>query len=176
MPVYTVHAPLAAGVDLRSTDRFVFIRDGFHLWAAVLGAVWLAWHRLWLALLGWVVLMMVVDVVLARIGIGAGTIAVVDLLLSILLGLEASSLKRWSYSRGNWRELDVVVADDLDAAERRFFERWAARRSTIGYDHNTVDRGAAPPTRDNGNGNGQRPPPLPHASIIGLFPEPGGGR
>ncbi|MGJ4890251.1 DUF2628 domain-containing protein [Bradyrhizobium sp. HKCCYLRH3099] len=174
MPVYTVHAPLAAGADLRSTDRFVFIRDGFHLWAAVLGAVWLAWHRLWLAALGWIVLVIVVDVVLARIGVGAGAIASVDLLMAILLGLEASTLKRWSYSRNKWRQLDVVVADDVDAAERRFFERWAARRSDLGYDNNTVDRGAAPPTRD--NGNGQRPPPLPHASIIGLFPEPGGGR
>jgi Protein of unknown function (DUF2628) len=174
MPVYTVHAPLAAGADPRSTDRFVFIRDGFHLWAAVLGAVWLAWHRLWLAMLGWAVLMIALDVILVRVGVSGGAIAGIDLLFAILLGFEASSLERWSYSRGNWRQLDIVVADDLDAAERRFFERWAARRSTIGYDNHTVDRGAAPPTRD--NGNGQHPPPLPHASIIGLFPEPGGGR
>ncbi|MGC2775366.1 MAG: DUF2628 domain-containing protein [Bradyrhizobium sp.] len=174
MPVYTVHAPLAAGADLRSTDRFVFIRDGFHFWAAVLGAVWLAWHRLWLAMLGWSVLMIVLDVVLVRVGVSGGAIAGIDLLFAVLLGLEASSLERWSYSRGNWRQLDVVVADDLDAAERRFFERWAARRSTIGYDNHTVDRGAAPPPRD--NGSGQHPPPLPHSSIIGLFPEPGGGR
>lgn len=174
MPVYTVHAPLAAGADLRSTDRFVFVRDGFHFWAAVLGAVWLAWHRLWLAMLLWAVLMIALDVILVRVGVGSGAIAGIDLLLAILLGLEASSLKRWSYSRRHWRQLDVVVADDLDAAERRFFERWAARRSTIGYDNHTVDRGAAPPTRD--NGNGQHPPPMPHSSIIGLFPEPGGGR
>ena len=173
MPVYTVHAPLAAGADLRSTDRFVFIRDGFHLWAAVLGAVWLAWHRLWLGGIGYAALMIVIDLILARIGVASGAIAAIDLLMAILLGLEASSLKRWSYSRGNWRQLDVVVADDLDAAERRFFERWAARRSTIGYDNHTVDRGAPPPTRDNGQ---RPPPPLPHASIIGLFPEPGGGR
>ncbi len=175
MPVYTVHAPLAAGADLRSTDRFVFIRDGFHFWAALLGAVWLAWHRLWLALVGWVVLIVALDVVLVRIGIGGGTIAAIDLLFAILLGLEASSLKRWSYSRGKWRQLDIVVADDLDAAERRFFERWAARRGATGYDSHAVDRGAPPPARDNGNGQ-RPPPPLPHASIIGLFPEPGGGR
>jgi len=175
MPVYTVHAPLAAGADLRSTDRFVFIRDGFHFWAAVLGAVWLAWHRLWLAMLGWIVLMIALDMVLVRTGIGGGTIAAIDLLFAILLGLEASSLKRWSYSRGNWRQLDIVVADDLDAAERRFFERWAARRGTGAYDSHAVDRGAPPPARDAGNGQ-RPPPPLPHASIIGLFPEPGGGR
>jgi hypothetical protein len=173
MPVYTVHAPLDAGVDLRSTDRFVFVRDGFHLWAAVFGVLWLAWHRLWLALIGWVVAIAAIDFLLLKLGIGGGTIVLADILLAILLGFEASSLKRWSFSRGNWRQLDIVVGDDRDAAERRFFERWAARRAS-GYDNHTVDRGAPPPTRDNPGIH--RPPPLPHSSIIGLFPEPGGGR
>ena len=45
MPVYTVHAPVANNMDFRATDRFAFVRDGFHLWAAVLGVIWLAWHR-----------------------------------------------------------------------------------------------------------------------------------
>jgi hypothetical protein len=174
MPVYTVHAPLASGTDLRATDRFVFVRDGFHVWAAVLGVIWLAWHRLWLALIGWIVLVVAVDAILLGIGVGRGTVFCADVLLAILLGFEASSLERWSFSRGNWRQLDIVVGDDRDAAERRFFERWAARRGTGAYDNHTVDRGAPPPTREPGNGH--RPPPLPHASIIGLFPEPGGGR
>jgi len=172
MPVYTVHAPLTAGADLRATDRFVFVRDGFHFWAAVLGVIWLAWHRLWLALIGWIIVVAAVDAVLLGIGIGRGTVFFADVLLAILLGFEASSLERWSFSRGNWRQLDIVVGDDRDAAERRFFERWAARRGAAAYDNHTVDRGAPPPTRDNGS----HPPPMPHSSIIGLFPEPGGGR
>jgi len=67
MPVYTVHAPVANNMDFRATDRFAFVRDGFHLWAAVLGVIWLAWHRLWLALLGWIVLMAVVDVAMRMV-------------------------------------------------------------------------------------------------------------
>ena len=35
MPVYTVHAPVASGADLAATDKFAFVRDGFHFWAAV---------------------------------------------------------------------------------------------------------------------------------------------
>ena len=69
MPVYTVHAPVGSNADLRATDRFAFVRDGFHLWAAVLGAVWLAWHRLWLALIGWLVLMTVLDIGMVRLGV-----------------------------------------------------------------------------------------------------------
>jgi len=172
MPVYTVHAPLAFGADLRATDRFVFVRDGFHLWAAVFGVLWLAWHRLWLALIGWIIAVAAVDAILLSAGIGRGNVGLADILLAILLGLEASSLERWTLSRGGWRQLDIVVGDDRDAAERRFFERWSARRSG-GYDQ-MVDRGAPPPTRD--NLAIRTPPPLPHASIIGLFPEPGCGR
>ena len=40
------------------------------------------------------------------------------------MGLEAASLRRWSYSRGKWRQIDFVVADDEETAERRFFDRW----------------------------------------------------
>ena len=66
MPVYTVHAPTANSADFAATDRFAFVRDGFHVWAAILGVVWLAWHRLWLALLGWIVLMTVIDVAMVQ--------------------------------------------------------------------------------------------------------------
>ena len=71
MPVYTVHAPTANDVGIRATDRFAFVRDGFHVWAALLGPVWLAWHRLWLALIGWIVVIAAIDVGMARLGAGA---------------------------------------------------------------------------------------------------------
>ena len=171
MPVYTVHGPITGGADLRATDRFVFVRDGFHLWAAVFGALWLAWHRLWLATIGWIVVMTAIDVAMVKLGVGAATVFCADCLLVLLLGFEASSLQRWSLSRRKWRQLDIVVADDVEAAERRFFERWSARQGSVGRNQSTVDRGAPPPTRDI-----PRPPPLPAGGIIGLFPEPGASR
>src|SRR5438445_9680368 len=79
MPVYTVHAPVTNGADLTATDRFAFVRDGFHFWAAVAGVIWLAWHRLWLALIGWIVLMLAVDLGLPALGIGRGTVFAVNL-------------------------------------------------------------------------------------------------
>ena len=131
MPVYTVHAPVANNMDFRATDRFAFVRDGFHLWAAVFGVVWLAWHRLWLALLGWIVLMTVIDVVMVKLGVSAATVFLVDTLLALLLGFEAASLERWTLSRRKWRQLDIVVADDEEAAERRFFDRWTAQATAL---------------------------------------------
>ncbi|HET7885333.1 MAG TPA: DUF2628 domain-containing protein [Bradyrhizobium sp.] len=176
MPVYTVHAPVAYAVDFRATDRFAFVRDGFHVWAALFGVVWLAWHRLWLALLGWIVLMTVLDIAMVKLGVAAGVVFLVDALLALLLGFEAASLRRWTLSRRNWRQLEIVVADDEEAAERRFFDRWTARQRVSANDQPSIDRGAPPPTRDIPGQAFSRPPSSPRDEIIGLFPEPGASR
>ena len=99
MPVYTVHAPVTHGADLTATDKFAFVRDGFHFWAAVAGVIWLAWHRLWLALIGWIVLLLAVNIGLAWLGVGSRTIFFIDVVLALLLGFEAASLRRWTPSR-----------------------------------------------------------------------------
>ena len=176
MPVYTVHAPIANGADLAATDRFAFVRDGFHFWAAILGVVWLAWHRLWLALTGWIVLTAALDFGMVKLGVGGGAVLLVDILLALLLGFEAASLERWTLSRRNWRQLDIVVANDEEAAERRFFDRWTARQRGLSNDQPAIDRGAPPPTRDIPGQPFSKPPPLPHSDIIGLFPDPGAQR
>ena len=175
MPVYTVHAPVTHSADYRATDRFAFVRDGFHVWAALLGVV-LAWHRLWLALLGWIVVTAAIDVGMLKLGTGSGTVFLVNGLLALLLGFEAASLKRWTLSRRNWRQLDIVVADDAETAEHRFFDRWTAKQRALSNDQAAVDRGAPPPTRDIPGQPFSKPPPLPRSEIIGLFPEPGASR
>ncbi|SHG35343.1 DUF2628 domain-containing protein [Bradyrhizobium erythrophlei] len=176
MPVYTVHAPISNSVGLAATDRFAFVRDGFHFWAAILGVVWLAWHRLWLALLGWIVLMAALDFGMVELGVGGGAVLLVDILLALLLGFEAATLERWTLSRRNWHQLDIVVADDEEAAERRFFDRWTARQRGLSNDQLAVDRGGPPPTRDIPGQPFSKPPALPHSDIIGLFPDPGAQR
>jgi len=175
MPVYTVHAPIATKSGLRATERFAFVRDGFHFWAALLGPVWLVWHRLWLALLGWIVVIVAMEIAMTRLGAGSTAIFFADLLVALLMGFEAASLKRWTLSRRNWRQLDIVVADDEEQAERRFFDRWTTKQRALN-DQPATDRGGPPPTRDVPGQPFSTPPPLPHNAIIGLFPEPGGSR
>lgn len=174
MPVYTVHAPTSADASpFAATDRFVFVRDGFHFWAFVFGPLWLLVHRLWWALLGYLVLSAVGEVTLSALRVGAGARMVVMLLFALLMGLEAASLWRWTLSRGKWRQLDTVVANNRDTAERRFFDRWAEGRSaSIAY--GASDRGAPPPTRS-APGPAFTRPPAPN-DIIGLFPQPGASR
>ncbi len=175
MPVYTVHAPVTNGAGIVATDRFAFVRDGFHFWAAVFGPLWLVWHRLWLALIGWIAVTVAIDVGIVRLGASGTAIFLANLLIALLMGFEASSIRRWTLSRRNWRQLDIVVARNKETAERRFFDRWAAKQRIIN-DQAAVDRGAPPPTRDIPGQAFSRPPPLPRNEIIGLFPEPGASR
>jgi hypothetical protein len=176
MPVFTVHAPVDGGADLATTDRFAFVRDGFHFWAMVATALWLLWHRLWLALIGWIAVNVAIWFGLTKLGVGSGTILLALVLIAVLMGLEAASLQRWTLSRRKWRQLDIVVADDEEAAERRFFERWTARQRGLTNDQWAVDRGGPPPTRNIPGQPFSKPPPMPQGGIIGLFPEPGGSR
>jgi Protein of unknown function (DUF2628) len=177
MPVYTVHAPQRADLAVgNATDRFAFVRDGFFLWAFVFGPVWLAWHRLWLALLGYVAAVAAIAGVLALLEAGTGAWLMVVLLIALLMGFEAASLWRWTLSRRDWRLLDIVVADDEEAAERRFFDRWTLKQRDRSNDQSSVDRGAPPPTRDVPGQPFSRPPPPAHTDIIGLFPQPGAYR
>jgi hypothetical protein len=176
MPVFTVHAPVDSGADLAATDKFTFVRDGFHFWAMVASALWLVWHRLWLALIGWIALNAAIWFGLSALGVSARTILFADFLIAVLMGLEAASLQRWTLSRRKWRQLDIVVADDEEAAERRFFDRWTARQRGLTNDQWAVERGAPPPTRHIPGQPFSKAPPMPQGGIIGLFPEPGGSR
>ncbi|MET0710642.1 MAG: DUF2628 domain-containing protein [Tardiphaga sp.] len=171
MPVYTVHAPRSAGPEpLAATDKFVFVRDGFHFWAFIAGLVWLVYYRLWWALLGYLAISVVGEVGLSLLGAGSGTRLTVMFLFALLMGFEAASLRRWTLSRGKWQQLDMVVADDEETAEARFFDRWTARRSLIN-DQSAIDRGAPPPTRNIPGQPFSRPPSGGHEGIIGLFPQ-----
>jgi hypothetical protein len=171
MPVYTVHAPKGADASpFAATDRFVFVRDGFYFWALVFGPLWLLVNRLWWALLGYIALSVVGEIALSLLRAGTGARMVVMLLFALLMGLEAASLKRWTFSRGKWRQVDVVVANNQDAAERRFFDRWTVER----HDDPATDRGGPPPTRHTPGQPFSRPA-APN-DIIGLFPQPGASR
>ncbi len=171
MPAFTVHAPVVSGAGVRATDRFAFVRDGFHFWAMIFGPIWLVWHRLWLVLIGWIIVAIAIESAMLRLGAGWTTVFFVDLLFALLMGLEAASLRRWTLSRRNWRQLDIVVADDRETAERRFFDRWTARQRGLN-DQSAVERGGPPPTRDIPGQPFSKPP----SDVIGLFPQPGAPR
>jgi hypothetical protein len=121
-------------------------------------------HRLWLALTLYVLISVGLNIGLRALGASVLAIAVVGLLISILVGLEASTLRRSKLARRRWRNIGVVTGDDLEDAERRFFAAWIQQWP--------AGRTAAPPPSA---------PPAPaasaeHSGVIGLFPQPGAQR
>jgi hypothetical protein len=92
MPVYTVHAPISHNADIAATDRFAFVRDGFHVWALLAAPLWLACHRLWLALIGWIVVVVAIDAAMTALHAGRMMIFLANVLLALLMGLEAAAL------------------------------------------------------------------------------------
>jgi len=127
MPVYTVHQPpLRRDSGEADPTRFELVRDGFSFWAFLLAPVWMLLRRLWLVLLGYLIVVAALQLALSAMSASHTTMTLVGLLLSILVGLEAATLRRWTLARRGWKNLGVVVADDVDSAERRFFDAWAA--------------------------------------------------
>ena len=166
MPTYTVHAPPPKAGDTTSDpQRFVVVRDGFHFWAFLFGPLWLLFRRLWLVLLGYVVVNALVGVLLYAAGASGGFKFLGSLLVALLLGLEAASLRRWTLTRRRWQTLGFVIGDDQESAERRFFTEWAERARRTPPVAPAPEAPYAAPLR--------RGPPS-SSDVIGLFPEPGG--
>jgi hypothetical protein len=166
MSVYTVHEPpLRNSAVAPDPERFVFVRDGFYFWAFLLTPLWLLWHRLWLVLLIYLIVMFGLERLMGYVGVDSTGRSLVVLLISILIGLEASTLRRFALARRGWRNVGLVSGGNAEAAERRFFNDWTA----------------ATPGRPSGP-DGHAPPPLPRAPafhappIVGLFPEPDASR
>jgi Protein of unknown function (DUF2628) len=170
MSIYTVHQPpLEAGAAAAEPYRFVFVRDGFSWWAFLLTPLWMLRHRLWLALAIYLVVAAALDAGLRAIGASLPTLVIASLLISLLVGLEAGTLRRFKLARRHWRNIGVVTGDDLEDAERRFFDAWIrqapARRQT----------GPAG-TAASGSGAPAASPSAAPSGVIGLFPEPGAHR
>src|SRR5947208_3270016 len=56
MSIYAVYEPpLRAHESAPNPERFVFVRDGFSLWAFLLAPFWMLRHRLWLAFVAYVI-------------------------------------------------------------------------------------------------------------------------
>jgi hypothetical protein len=156
MTVYTVHEPPPGEPNGKSwPERIQFVRDGFYFSAFLFGPLWMVWRGLWLVLLIYLAANAVIHGALWSVEAPSLVNFIVALVVAVLIGCEAGSLRRWTLRR--WRERGLVVAPNLEMAERRFFETWPARQS--------------------GSSRQGPPPPSTHvptsaADVIGLFPEP----
>ena len=161
MAVYTVHEPpLRRYESLADPDRFVFVRDGFSFWAFVFGPLWMLRHRMWLVLIGYIVVVGGLQVGLHQLEVPGEVASLVGVLVSLLVGFEAGTLRRFTLGRRRWSNVGVIVGDDREIAEQRFFDAWVKGGAS----------GPWPPL--------VAPPPrvASASAVIGLFPQPGAPR
>lgn len=155
MRSYTLHLPPEARPgEAEALDRAVLVADGFSWAAFAFTVVWFLFHRLWVAAL--IVLVGLLALAFGGYALGLSTTAgtVLTFLASVLIGFEASSLRRWTLARRGYVMRDALVARDDAEAEARALARW-------------LDPAALPPP--------PRPPfpggPVRRAEpVIGLFP------
>jgi len=168
MPIYTVYQPpLRAADAFPDPEKFVFVRDGFSFWAFLLAALWMLWHRMWLVLLLYVAAVMGAEMALFYTDIPVAVIGIIGLMASLLLGIEAATLRRFTLARQGWRDVGIVSGHDQQDAEQRFFEVWV---------HASAGKPARPtvPAPRPASSPVPRMPQPP--DVIGLFPSPGASR
>jgi hypothetical protein len=171
MAVYTVHQPpLGKTENAPDPARFTFVRDGFYVWGFLLSFFWMLRHRLWLAAVLFIAITVLLEVGLRYAGVSSGWRTLLLVAPAFLVGLEGATLRRWTLKRRGYTNVGVVVADNQDDAERRFFVNWQA---------GTRPNAAPPPAHSEGVVRASVPSSLrasyPRSAapdVIGSFPEP----
>ncbi len=159
MKTYLVFEPLPGGRTPGTAERVVFVRDKFYWSALFFAPLWLLLNSLWLGFVFWCAAVALIVAGIKTLGFGMPFDALALVIPSLIVALEGVQLKQFKLLHKNFREADVVIAEDQEAAERRFFERW----------NKPADRAVfsppAPPATL---------PDVPRSSnpVLGLFPEP----
>jgi hypothetical protein len=174
MAIYTVHEPpLKRDETEPDPDRFVFVRDGFYFWAFLLTPLWMLRHRLWLVLVCYALIVSALSIILRTAGASTTVNVVVGVLVAILAGCEGGTLRRFTLARRGFKTVGLVVGDDSDSAERRFFEGWTGS----GRQQSAILPPASPasPAALPSAAVALRRPPS-NTDVLGLFPQPGAAR
>jgi hypothetical protein len=166
MAAYTVHEPpLKRYESSTAPERFAFVRDGFSFWAFLLAPLWMLRHRLWLVLVGYVVLVGGLAFGLHALHASGPVRIAVAVLLALLIGFEAGTLRRFTLGRRGWGNVGIVLGNNRETAERRFFDAWAS--DTRSNNQMTSSPPLPPPSSR---------PAAPVPDVVGLFPESGARR
>jgi hypothetical protein len=132
MLTFTVHEPPDPPADrVDRAESLIFIKDGFSWIAALFAPFWLLANRLWWPLLGFLVLIGGIEAIKRFAGVDQRWVGLASLALSLMIGFEADTLKRWGLERAGWRTLGSVTGRTAAECERRFFETWLPTQPII---------------------------------------------
>lgn len=123
LKLYTVHTQLARDA---SSDRPLFVREGFSLPAFALTVFWALYHRCW---------RFAAIIMLAEIAIYASVYAgfanqasftLAQFFLQVLIGYHAHDFLRARLARAGYALQDIASGESMLRAEQRYFDRLLA--------------------------------------------------
>jgi hypothetical protein len=154
---YLVFEPQAGNRTPEEAERVVFLREKFSWPAFAFGPLWLLWNRLWLGFAFWLGAEALIGAAVTALQLEHFYAALALAVPSLILAFEATLLRQHKLLASGYREAGVVMADDIESAERRFFDRWLSREKA-----KPLPPSSLPPL----------PQPAP-SPVIGFFPDSG---
>lgn len=121
--IYTVHENTKA---TDPADRVELVREGFSLGAFALTGFWLMLKRLWLETAAFLLLIGMLSYAAKVYGLSPEGTALMQLLVSLVVGFGAHDLERAALTRRGYRMAGVIAAENELAATRRYYDTVAA--------------------------------------------------
>lgn len=122
---YTVHEQPQPPADRdERAERLKFVREGFSLIAFLVAPFWMLVNRMWLVLLGYLVIVAAILATVALFELGEHWRNYALIALHFVVGFEADALERWTLDQRNWRMVGSVTGNSYEECERRFFMGW----------------------------------------------------
>lgn len=106
----------------RSGSNYLFVRDGWSLFAFIAPVLWALWNRFWLGALAFLVVMVAIAM-LGQMQGQAISALIINLLFNALIGIEGGGLRVLQARWNGGRLVAIVHADSREEAEIRFAEQ-----------------------------------------------------
>ena len=122
MQTYTIYAPIDENRPLiERAMNYQFIKEGFSLWAALFGPLWLLAKGLWLETLAFFAAAIGLTLILQLIGFNEAAISAAMTGTTIIFGFFARDIERLHYERSGFKLISVVNGKTKHECEARYF-------------------------------------------------------
>jgi hypothetical protein len=123
--LYSVYAPPEEAPDLAErADRLAFVKEGFSWTALIFQALWLIYHRMWLELVLFILLLVGLQFLLSFDARGQTLFSWASLAIALLLAVEANDLRAAALKRKGYGLAGVAAGRGREEAELDFFRAW----------------------------------------------------
>ena len=141
MRVYSVHENPAYTDD----RRIVLVKEGFCWPALFFTIIWAIYRRVWLGLGVYIIGIVVLAVAETVAGVQQPVPGLLSIAFALLVAAEANDWRCRALAGRGYREVATVIGENLDDAERRYFELAADAHAVT---PNSVAPNAAAPGAD----------------------------